>query len=442
MNDKNRVHLSEHQTILNQTLQEQLVSLEFNARYLHAHMNTRVADYVSELSAYDRRSATDYALELSAYDRRSATDYALELSAYDRRSATDYASELSAYAGLPSATDYASKLSAYAGLSSVADYASELSAYDSLTRATDYASELSAYDSLTRATDFASELSAYDRRSVADFASELSAYDSLPSVADFASELSAYDSLTRATDYASELSAYDSLTRATDYASDWQKRVNFLSETQASLGFPNIIRGELAVDPFRISTPTQRRTPLFDLPPTSSTGEVYEEISPEIIPAPSPELVPITNQDKVFIVHGHDHASRDTVADFVDNWGLIPIVLDDQPNKGRTIIEKFEDLADDAGFAIVLLTPDDVGASVTDKTDLKYRARQNVILELGYFLKAVGRPKVCILYKEGVELPSDIHGILYVHMDDAGEWRQKVIKEMGYADLLIDVSKI
>ena len=235
------------------------------------------------------------------------------------------------------------------------------------------------------------------------------------------------------------LSAIESVMKPT---LDWQKRVNFLSEMQPSLGFPNIIRSGLSANPFRISTPTQRRTPLLDLPPTSSTGEVYEEISPEIIPAPSPELVPITNHEKVFIVHGHDHASRDTVADFVDNWGLIPIVLDKQPNKGRTIIEKFEDLADETSFAIVLLTPDDVGASVKGKANLKPRARQNVILELGYFLKGIGRPKVCILYKEGVELPSDIYGLLYVPMDDAGEWKERVIREMVEAKVLANANKI
>ena len=228
------------------------------------------------------------------------------------------------------------------------------------------------------------------------------------------------------------------------FEQDWQKQVNFLSETQASLGFPNIIRSGLSANPFRISTPTQRRTPLLDLPPTASAGEVYEEISPEIIPVPSPELVPITNQEKVFIVHGHDHASRDTVADFVDNWGLIPIVLDKQPNKGRTIIEKFEDLADEVGFAIVLFTPDDVGgvASAKHMGELKPRARQNVILELGYFLKAVGRQQVCILHKGDIELPSDIYGLLYIPMDDAGEWKEKVIREMVEAKVLANANKI
>ncbi len=236
--------------------------------------------------------------------------------------------------------------------------------------------------------------------------------------------------------------AQSSIERAMKPTLNWQKRANFLSETQASLGFPNIIRSRLSVNPFRISTPTQRRTPLLDSPPTASTSEVYEEISPEIIPVPSPELVPITNQEKVFIVHGHDHVARDTVEDFVDNWGLIPIVLDQQPNKGKTIIEKFEALADEASFAIVLFTPDDVGASVKDKANLKLRARQNVILELGYFLKAVGRQQICILHKGDIELPSDIHGLLYIPMDDAGEWKEKVVKEMVEAQVLANANKI
>ena len=335
MVDENRAHLSGHQTILNQTLQKQLASLEFNAGYLHADMNTGVADYGRALSsAYDR---------IAGYDR--ALSWALS-SAYDR-------------------------------------------------------------------------IAGYDRA--------LS---------------SAYDRIAGVADYARKFSPHESIARIANPAVDWQKQLNLFKATQARLEFPNIIRNGLSANPFRISTPTQPRTPLFDLPPTSSTGEVYEEISPEIIPAPSAELVPITNHKPVFIVHGHDHETRDDVSKFVSNWGLTPTILDEQPNKGRTIIEKFEDLANDVGFAIVLLTPDDVGSSVKDTANLKPRARQNVIFELGYFLKAVGRPKVCILYKEGVELPSDIHGILYVHMDDAGEWRQKVIKEMEAVGLLIDANEI
>ena len=398
MNDKNRIHLSKHQTTLNQTLQKQLVSLEFNARPLHADMNTRVEDYARELGAYDSVSRVE--------------DYARELSAYD-------------------------------SITRVEDYARELSAYDSITRVEDYTRELSAYDSITRVEDYTRELGAYDSVSrVEDYARELGAYDSVSRVEDYARELSAYDSVSRVEDYARELSAYDSVSRIANPAVDWQEQLNLLKATQASLGFPNIIKNGLLTNPSRISTPEQHRTPLLEPSPTAITPEVYEEISPEIIPVPSPELVPITDHQKVFIVHGHDHESRDAIADFVDSWGLIPTVLDEQPSGSRTIIEKFEQCADEANFAIVLMTPDDVGASIKSRTDLKPRARQNVIFELGYFFGSKGRKRVCILYKEGVELPSDIHGVVYVPMDDEGKWQKRVIREMMDSDILIKKNKV
>ena len=74
--------------------------------------------------------------------------------------------------------------------------------------------------------------------------------------------------------------------------------------------------------------------------------------------------------------------------------------------------------------------------------ELKSRTRQNVIFELGYFLKAVGRQQVCILHKGDIELPSDIHGLLYIPMDDAGEWKEKVIREMVEAKVLANANKI
>ena len=146
--------------------------------------------------------------------------------------------------------------------------------------------------------------------------------------------------------------------------------------------------------------------------------------------------------EEVFIVHGHDYTSRDTVAELVGNCNLTATILDEQPNKGRTIIKKFEHCASKAGFAIVLLTPDDVGASVKNMTDLKYRARQNVIFELGYFFGSIGSERVCVLYKGDLELPSDIQGIVYVPMDDNGEWQQRVIREMRAAGFLVDKNRI
>ena len=298
MNDKkNRVHLSEHQTTLNQTLQKQLVSLEFNARSLYADMSTRLEDYARKFSGYDSMARLE-------------------------------------------------------------DYARKFSGYDSVARLEDYARKFSGYDSVAR-------------------------------LEDYARKFSGYDSVARLEDYARKFSGYDSMARLANPAVDWQKQLNLLKSTQERLVFSNIIRGGLSIDSFPLLGPGQPYAP-SPVPPTAVTDKVYEEI-PQEIPAPSPELVPITNHKPVFIVHGHDHETRDDVSKFVSNWGLTPTILDKQPNKGRTIIEKFEDCADEASFAIVLLTPDDVGASVNDKAHLKYRARQNVIYEWGYFSGSIGR---------------------------------------------------
>ena len=193
-----------------------------------------------------------------------------------------------------------------------------------------------------------------------------------------------------------------------------------------------------------LSAPEKFYTELSTPSLTIGSNEVYKGIFPEIIPASSrsPELVPITSHEKVFIVHGHDHAARDTVADFVDNWGLIPTILDKQPSESRTIIEKFEQCAGETDFVIVLMTPDDVGASKKNSADLKYRARQNVIFELGYFFGSIGRKRVCILYKGNLELPSDIQGVVYISMDGNGEWKQRIVREMESVGLLIDGNKI
>ena len=145
---------------------------------------------------------------------------------------------------------------------------------------------------------------------------------------------------------------------------------------------------------------------------------------------------------KVFIVHGHDEAAKSDVARFVERLGLDAVILDEQPSEGLTIIEKFEKHATSADFAIVLITPDDVGASIEKKDDLKLRARQNVIFELGYFFHALERKGVCALYKEGVELPSDIYGVVYVLMDEFDAWQLRLAREMRQAGLYFDANKL
>lgn len=91
-----------------------------------------------------------------------------------------------------------------------------------------------------------------------------------------------------------------------------------------------------------------------------------------------------SDSEKVFLVHGHDNELKETVARFLEKIGLIPIILHEQASKGQTIIEKFEEHSN-VSYAIVLMTPDDVGNLKSNKGKLNQRARQNVIFELGYF---------------------------------------------------------
>lgn len=147
-----------------------------------------------------------------------------------------------------------------------------------------------------------------------------------------------------------------------------------------------------------------------------------------------------TNNNRVFIVHGHNNEIKINVARTVERLGLEAIILHEQANAGKTIIEKFEEHSD-VTFAIVLLTDDDLGKSKKDD-NLNSRARQNVILELGYFIGRLSRNKVCPLYVPGVELPSDLLGLLYIELDVEESWKFKLAKELKASGLDVDVNKI
>jgi predicted nucleotide-binding protein len=143
---------------------------------------------------------------------------------------------------------------------------------------------------------------------------------------------------------------------------------------------------------------------------------------------------------QVFIVHGHNQEVMHNLARVIGKLGLEPIILNEQSNEGQTIIEKFEKHAN-VSYAVVLLTYDDFGNSKIEKVKKK-RARQNVILELGYFLSKLGRKNVLPLYEEGVELPSDISGVLYTMIDKAGHWKIKLVQELKAAGFEVDANKI
>ena len=120
----------------------------------------------------------------------------------------------------------------------------------------------------------------------------------------------------------------------------------------------------------------------------------------------------------VFIVHGHDELARSELKNFLTQLDLQPFVLDEQDDLGMTIIEKFEHYATTCSFAFVLMTPDDL-TTATDQSGSRQPPRQNVIMELGWFMAHLGRERVILLYHGELEIPSDIHGVVYLKFNNS-----------------------
>jgi hypothetical protein len=138
----------------------------------------------------------------------------------------------------------------------------------------------------------------------------------------------------------------------------------------------------------------------------------------------------------VFLVHGRDSQAKNEVALVLARAGLEVTILHEQPNGGRTIVEKFEDHAGAAAFSVVLLTPDDVGGPVGGQ--MTPRARQNVVGEMFWFAGKLGRKRVCALLKGDVEIPSDFAGLVYTDMDDRGAWKPDLLRELQTAGYVVD----
>lgn len=141
----------------------------------------------------------------------------------------------------------------------------------------------------------------------------------------------------------------------------------------------------------------------------------------------------VVKNRNVFVVYGHDNNARTQLDAMLRRWDLTPIIIDQLASGGQTVIEKLEECIDQADFGIVLMTPDDVGYAKDDETKKKYRARQNVILEMGMLLGKLGRSKVAILFSqaEEMELPSDIGGYIYIPFkENVEEVKNSLVKEL------------
>lgn len=139
---------------------------------------------------------------------------------------------------------------------------------------------------------------------------------------------------------------------------------------------------------------------------------------------------------KVFIVHGHGGELKESVARLVEKQGIKAVILNEQINRGATIIEKFEKNSEVAA-AICLFTKDDLGKAIND-SNYQARARQNVVFEAGYFMGKLGRKNVIMLADNDIEIPSDLQGVVYTN---SSSWQVKVLKELKEIGFCIDMNK-
>jgi len=152
----------------------------------------------------------------------------------------------------------------------------------------------------------------------------------------------------------------------------------------------------------------------------------------KILPVKVPK--PATSRT-VFIVHGRDDLNKLRLEKLLHKrWRLEPIILSEEAGKGRTLIEKFEQEAQRATYAMAIFTPDDL-IKVEGK---KYtQARPNAIFELGWFYGRLGRKRVCILFKKGTKIHSDLEGIIRIEFGNSIEEKiMEIEKELKEAGLL------
>ena len=155
-----------------------------------------------------------------------------------------------------------------------------------------------------------------------------------------------------------------------------------------------------------------------------------------------------TSNKRVFVVHGHDNPAREQLELVLHRLGLEPFVLANTGGGGLTLIQALEkEIGPQPGqcrFGIVLLTPDDMGYSAVDGVGKAApRARQNVVLEMGMLLAAIGRPNVAILQKGVLEIPSDINGIIYIPFNNhVKEAVPKLVERLNQAGFNLDTAAI
>lgn len=192
---------------------------------------------------------------------------------------------------------------------------------------------------------------------------------------------------------------------------------------------------------FRINSIRTHFPPIRIVIPTEGTSDSRNPLSESVV-----NHIPVVSDDvfvqKVLLVTGSDEGAKQTVARFIENLGFKVIILDEQPIRGQTQIEKFETYTADVDFVVALLTPDDVGKPQYEQGAPSPRPSQNAIFGLAACMTKHGRNRICCLRKGELELPSIITSIEAVRLDADGGWQLKLVREMREAGLTVDLEKV
>jgi predicted nucleotide-binding protein len=189
---------------------------------------------------------------------------------------------------------------------------------------------------------------------------------------------------------------------------------------------PNLDAIKKPVEEFKKQTEEIMKKQAID---KSGEGEIMSQYLPKK-----------TNKNDVFIVHGRNDGIKSEVTAFLYKMKLKPIILHEQPNQGKTVIEKLEKYGD-VGAAVILFSSDDLGKYNGDN-EYEPRARQNVIFEAGYFIGRLGRENTIILYEDGLRIPTDLGGYIYISLDEHKRWQVELAKDLKAGGLDIDLDDI
>jgi len=191
-----------------------------------------------------------------------------------------------------------------------------------------------------------------------------------------------------------------------------------------------VVEALVTIEEGQITSKFRFRWPLVNFLLEAKTLSDVGAMAVEVAGARTP-----SDSKEIFVVHGHDEEARSQLKRLLSALGLQPVILSEQTHRGRTIIEELEHWSTTCSFAFVLVTPDDIAGD--HETKSLRRARQNVILELGWFMGRLGRENVIVIIKGDIELPSDFGGVLYLrYAHDVHEVAAEITKQLRDVGML------